>query len=327
MLFPLAFLCFIAMTFGLDHNLDNKWKEYKKYYGKVYKSREEDARRRQIWEEALERISIHNLETSLGQHTWTKGVNAFSDLTQEEFRERIRCLQGDMKMRSGIVYSDDDSDKIPKAVNWITKGAVTSVKDQGACGSCWAFSAIGALEGFNAIKNKKLIDLSAQQLVDCVKNISQCCHGCFAGLMSAALEYVTYYGIESEASYPYIAKQTGKCNFNKSEGIFKIKDYVAIKSGCESSLTSAVAKIGPISVAIDADYILDYKSGVFYSKNCTVTNLDHGVTVVGYGSENGQDYYLVKNSWGKKWGDKGYIKMARNRNNNCGIASDALYPV
>lgn len=226
---------------------------------------------------------------------------------------------------------------LPVSVNWVDKGAVTPVKDQGQCGSCWSFSTTGALEGAFAIKNGVLRSFSEQQLVDCdnLKNGGKD-HGCNGGLMDNAFSWINKNGgLCSEDSYPYVSgvtKTAGSCmtscvNVQNS----KISKHVDVSPSSDSAMMTALS-MQPVSVAIEADQkeFQLYKSGVF-TGSCG-TNLDHGVLVVGYGTENGEDYYLVKNSWGVSWGESGYIKLGRGPsynkgNGQCGVLLQASYPM
>ncbi|GBM48142.1 Cathepsin L [Araneus ventricosus] len=204
---------------------------------------------------------------------------------------------------------------------------LNAYSDYGQCGACWAFSAIGSLEGQHKKKSGHLVSLSEQQLVDCATNGVN--NGCDGGIMSAAFEHIKNSdGVDTEKSYPYREEQ-GECGVKPENVAATCTGYIELPPGDESALKDAVATVGPISVAIDAghDSFMSYKSGVYEEPDCSSTHFDHAVLVVGYGKEDGLDYWLIKNSWGESWGMNGYMKMARNKNNMCGIANKASYPL
>ncbi|XP_044065451.1 cathepsin K isoform X2 [Siniperca chuatsi] len=198
--------------------------------------------------------------------------------------------------------------------------------DMGSCGSCWAFSSAGAIEGQLAKKTGQLLDLSPQNLVDCVTEND----GCGGGYMTNAFKYVQENGgIDSEVAYPYIGEDQ-PCRYNSSGMAAQCKGYKEVPVGNEHALAVALFKVGPVSVGIDATLssFQFYSKGVYYDRNCNKDDINHAVLAVGYGvNTKGKKYWIVKNSWGESWGRNGYILMARNRGNLCGIANLASYPI
>jgi len=253
-------------------------------------------------------------------------MNKFGDLTHEEFKMQMNKYRHGDKKRSNQLHRYNPRSDLPDDIDWRKKNVVTPVKDQGQCGSCWAFSAIGSTEGAHALATGKLVSLSEQNLVDCSSKEGN--FGCNGGLMDQAFKYIIQNkGIDTEESYPYKATD-GQCQFSNSTIGATLTSYIDIAQGSEDSLKDAVANVGPISVAIDASQksFQFYSSGVYYDEKCSSSQLDHGVLVVGYGKEVDKDYWMVKNSWGTMWGMQGYIMMARNRNNTCGISTASSYP-
>jgi len=259
-------------------------------------------------------------------HKYTLGMNAFGDLSHEEFKATYasgyRSIKDTVHRARNAPAKKTHKDP-PASFDWTTQGAVTPVKNQQQCGSCWAFSATGSMEGAYFIAKKTLPSLSEQQLVDC--STAQGNQGCNGGLMDNAFQYVIQNGgITSEAAYPYKAVN-GPCQTAKS--VATISSFQDVAQGDEKALQTAVL-LGPVSVAIEADQqcFQFYTSGVLTDPSCG-TQLDHGVLAVGYGTDaTAGDFWKVKNSWGTGWGMDGYILIARGTN-ECGIAQEPSYPI
>ncbi|XP_068722613.1 cathepsin L-like [Montipora capricornis] len=325
----LAFLCCLPLASGFVVKIDDdvvQWKAWKAFHGKSYTTETEENARRAIWRDNLKKIAEHNLKG----HSYTLSMNQFGDLTQNEYRFIYLGMRGRFsteRKRNGSTYMPPSHVTLPAEVDWRQEGYVTPVKNQGQCGSCWAFSSTGSLEGQHFRKTGRLVSLSEQNLVDCSQSYGN--DGCQGGIMDDAFRYIQANGgIDTEASYPYEG-YNDRCRFRAVDVGATDNGYQDIPEGSEESLQSATATVGPISVAIDASHqsFQFYSGGVYDEPSCSTTQLDHGVLVVGYGTYEGQDYWLVKNSWGSSWGSAGYIMMSRNRNNQCGIATTASYPL
>ncbi|EFA74824.1 cysteine proteinase 5 precursor [Heterostelium album PN500] len=266
------------------------------------------------------------------------GLNSMADISNEEYQRVYLGTHIDASQfrQQAASHKLGRTFKVQAAnVDWRAKGAVTPIKNQGQCGSCWSFSTTGSTEGAHFIKTGNLVSLSEQNLMDCSKPEGN--QGCNGGLMTAAFEYIIKNnGIDTESSYPYKAEDGKKCLYNPANSAATLSSYVNVTTGSESDL-AVKSGLGPVSVAIDASHnsFQLYSSGVYYEPKCSQTQLDHGVLVVGYGSDalpsagvsaGSGDWWIVKNSWGTTWGVEGYIYMSRNRNNNCGIATMASLP-
>ena len=282
-------------------------------------------RRNIIWQSNKKFIEAHNANSD--KFGFTLGMNSFGDMENHEIVAIFNGYRQELKNGSSKeVFTVNPNIKAASSVDWRQQGAVTPIKNQGQCGSCWSFSATGSLEGQHFLKNKQLVSLSEQNLVDCSTLYGN--HGCEGGLMDNAFRYIKANGgIDTEASYPYQAHNE-LCRFQAQNVGATDDGYVDIPRGDEEALTQAIGTVGPISVAIDASKSTFhyYHQGVYSDSLCSSTKLDHGVLAVGYGTQDGQDYYIVKNSWGESWGNEGYILMSRNNDNNCGIATQASYP-
>ncbi|XP_029308132.1 cathepsin K [Cottoperca gobio] len=308
-------------------SLDSQWEEWKITHRREYNGLDEEGIRRAIWEKNTLMIEAHNQEAALGIHSYELGMNQLGDMTSEEVSDKMTGLLVPMnRERSFSMVLDDRVYKIPKSLDYRKKGMVTPVKNQGSCGSCWAFSSAGALEGQLAKATGKLLDLSPQNLVDCVKQND----GCGGGYMTNAFKYVEENGgIDSEESYPYVGEDQ-PCRYNSSGMAAQIKGYKEVEEGKEQALAAALFKAGPVSVGIDATLgtFQFYQRGIYYDRNCNKDDINHAVLAVGFGvNGKGKKFWIVKNSWGETWGKQGYIMMARNRGNLCGIASLASYPI
>jgi cathepsin L len=308
-----------------------KWDHFKTKYHKSYASLSDERQRFITFVRNLKFIDDHNEKHAAGEVSHEVEINHLTDLTPTEYRQLsgFKRNYGDSLAKvHGSTFMTPHNVQVPDKMDWRDKGYVTPVKNQGMCGSCWSFSATGSLEGQHMRKTGKLVSLSEQNLVDCSTSYGN--HGCNGGLMDQAFQYIKdNRGIDTEKSYPYEA-QDDKCRFNKTKVGAKDVGFQDVPHGDEQKLKEALATVGPISVAIDASHqsFQFYKKGkVYIEPECSPQQLDHGVLAVGYGTEDGVDYWLVKNSWGEKWGDAGYIRMARNHENMCGIASSASYPL
>jgi cathepsin L len=311
----------------VSQEIYQQFSEFKKIHGKSYASPEEELARFGIFHENLKFIAAHNARHAEGLETFTVGVNRFADMTNEEYVQWLGAPQEARFGNASTYLSPSNLAALPAEVDWRSKGLVTPVKDQGQCGSCWSFSATGALEGQHKKKTGKLVSLSEQNLVDCAGS-KYGNYGCNGGWPYQAYDYVkANHGIDTEASYKYTAHD-GSCKFKSDSVGATLTGYTKLPA-TEDRLQEAVANIGPVSVCIDASHMSFqlYSGGVYNEKSCSSSRLDHAVLAVGYGTENGQAYWLVKNSWNTNWGDKGYIKMSRNKSNQCGIASAAVYPL
>uniref|UniRef100_A0A8C9UZI4 Cathepsin S-like n=1 Tax=Scleropages formosus TaxID=113540 RepID=A0A8C9UZI4_SCLFO len=295
-----ALIMVVLCHTSLDNTLNGHWELWKKQHHKNYRNQGEEAYRRLVWEKTLRLIEKHNLEASQGLHSFTMGLNHLGlDTTFDCLREEPDALQS-----GNYTFKPPQDTTLPDSVDWRTKGLVSPVRNQGSCGSCWAFSAAGALEGQMKWRTVKMIPLSPQNLVDCSTSYGN--HGCKGGFLSKAFGYI----IGNNMS---ISSSKGRCHYS-----------VLGKAGdCRT-----VSAVGPVSIGINSllPSFHHYRGGIYNDIHCSNLKINHAVLVVGYGTDKGQDYWLVRNSWGTAWGEKGFVRVARNKNNLCGIANFAIYP-
>jgi cathepsin F len=284
-------------------------------YGRVYETDAEYARRFEIFQEnAAKNAWKNSLKTGA-----TYGVNQFADLSEQEFRNLYlsHIPTADWKPKNVATVRKG---AIPTAFDWRTKGAVTHVKNQGQCGSCWAFSTTGNVEGqyFLEKQGRELVSLSEQQLVDC-DTVDQGCNG---GLPSNAYVYIEKAGgLETETVYPYTAED-GTCQFSQKSTVVKVGNWTALPTD-EGELATWLVDNGPISIGINAEWMQTYVGGVSDPLFCDPSSLDHGVLIVGYGVNTDiiglkTPYWIIKNSWGASWGESGYYLIVRGKG-KCGL--------
>jgi len=319
------------------------FEDFKGHHHRVYATPEEAAERFQNFHASLERIQTHNANPN---HSWERGVNQFSDMTDDEFNRAVLMAPQDCSA-TGAANTGANGPKaqdLPAHVDWRAKGVVSEVKNQGHCGSCWTFATAGCLEAHLAIKydSWRAPRVSEQQLVDCAQAFDN--DGCNGGLPSHAFEYIRYAGgLDTEFHYPYRGND-GNCSFEgppdnmpspflpTSEGIGVTVPggSVNVTMGDEDELKYVVATRGPVAIAYQvASDFRDYKSGVYTSTVCEsgLKDVNHAVLVVGYGKcpDTGLDYWLVKNSWDYTFGMEGFFKIEANKN-MCGLADCMAYP-
>jgi cathepsin L len=302
--------------------MNGLWSAFKIDFNKVY-TQQEESHRLGIFKSNVETIYRHNSHQATAQG-WSMGINEYTDLSSNEFSAMLG-FRAEERPQGELVQLNETN--TPGSIDWTKKGAVTPIKNQGQCGSCWAFGTVASVEGINFITNKKLVSLSEQQLVSCDKRD----HGCGGGLPDNAFQYVKATGLTTESNYPYgnrLASSTetssrrlmgggGVCDSTKIKGpLVKITGFKDVRG--ESQLAAAVAQ-QPVAVGIDGRSIQHYRSGVFTGA-CN-GQIDHAVTVVGFD----QNSWKVRNSWGTSYGEQGYIRIARG-SDKCHIADSASYP-
>ena len=302
-----GFLMLIQNVFSLS--MVDHYTTFINKYNKTYSDMNFD-----IFKDNIEYINRHNNQDL----PYKLEMNQFTDLPPMKSMVKYK-----KNGHNNHLYEYNDMKDVPSSIDWREKNAVTHVKNQGKCGSCWSFSATGSIEAIHAIKKGVLLNISEQQLVDCSVDYGN--HGCQGGSMDSAFKYVIDNGLCSEEDYPYqgIEEQCMDC-----KGIINISDYKDVIPNNEGILKRVVNQ-QPVSVAIQANLksFQLYSSGIYSDPSCG-TQLDHGVLIVGYGRDmfHNMDYWIVKNSWGPLWGENGYIRIQRNIENSSGLCGIAMQP-
>jgi len=298
------------------------WVQWKDHFNMKFEKKLVELQRFSVFQKNIDKILQHNAEG----HNWRMGVNQFTHLSEDEWAARF----------SNITFKHKPAPEGPTklevsaplaSVDW-RKTAVTDVKNQGSCGSCWAFSTTGSVEGAWAIKHGELVSLSEEQLVQCDTKHDQ---GCQGGLMDYAFEYINGAGgITDEADYPYTSGSgvRGRCPNSIPQFVATVSSYKDVSPDNALQLQAALA-LGPVSIAVEADKSAwqSYRSGVMDSESCG-TQLDHGVLAVGYNTA--ENYWIVKNSWGTSWGESGYIRLGISSSSShgiCGLLQQPSYPI
>ncbi|XP_005529723.1 PREDICTED: digestive cysteine proteinase 1-like [Pseudopodoces humilis] len=300
--------------------------DYRRQMGRRYSSERELEHRQSIF--------VHNMRFVHSRNraalSYTLALNHLADRTPQE----LAALRGRRRSgtpNNGLPFPSElhASIILPESLDWRMYGAVTPVKDQAVCGSCWSFATTGAMEGALFLKTGVLTPLSQQVLIDCSWGFGN--YACDGGEEWRAYEWIKKHGgIASTESYGTYKGQNGLCHYNQSEMLAKITGYVNVTSGNITAVKAAIYKHGPVAVSIDASHktFSFYSNGIYYEPKCDNTpgSLDHAVLAVGYGVLQGETYWLIKNSWSTYWGNNGYILMAM-KDNNCGVATEATYPI
>jgi len=324
-----------TFLFGLSLAGDfygRQFNEFKRRFNKNYKTLEEEKERFNIFNENMRKVLEHNKEKS----SFTRGINFFSDLTEEEFKSTylgLKRFPTSTSSANSSISSEAIKD-LPNEVNWVEKGAVTDVKNQGQCGSCWAFALTAQVESYAQIATGDLIELSTQQVTSCTPNTLQCggTGGCKGSVTQLGFNYLQLFGSITEADWPYVSGTTSNgedCTYDLDTltPVVGLTGYNSLTPNDEAAVMQHIAEVGPLSIAVDASTWHSYSGGVFdgcsFDENISI---NHGVQLVGYGSEFSPlgvyDYWLVRNSWGPAWGEGGYIKLLRT--SKCGVNSTPM---
>ncbi|CDW72368.1 UNKNOWN [Stylonychia lemnae] len=322
---------FLAESSNSEQKAVTAFNDFINKHSKNYLTKEEYRARLNIFQTNYN-IILKNNEVN---KDYKLDTNQFADLSDEEFQKRLgfRASQFDDDEDDELFRGEEQqnvenlkADPMPQSIDWRTQGAVSAIKNQGSCGGCYAFSSADAMEGAYALKNGQLQVFSPQQIIDCSTGYGNA--GCGGGLMTNSFNYLKTAKIMTMSSYPYVGNQQ-QCRYSSSKGVVGVTSFVSVTKNSPSALKQAI-QVQPVSIAVAAagSTFRLYKSGIITSSACG-TSLDHAVLLVGYGSQNGQSYWIVKNSWGTTWGESGYVRILDDGKNGagiCGMLQMSSYP-
>uniref|UniRef100_A0A7E4VKU8 Pept_C1 domain-containing protein n=1 Tax=Panagrellus redivivus TaxID=6233 RepID=A0A7E4VKU8_PANRE len=307
--------------------LTEQWEKFKKTHEKNYPHPGTDAYHYAIFQRSLKEVNEHNAKYEAGEVTYSIKLIHLSDIPDDQWPQLPSLPISDNFVEHDI-SEDVEKEAIPEAIDWREKGYVTHVKDQGTnCGDSYIFAAVASLEAFNKRANGELVSLSEQNIRECYQNSTSVCNGQSPSNVIGFIVRNQSSLVDPEDTYPF--NQTfGQCKFNKTGAVNTHVQGHKFFVG-EDKLKEVVGTVGPVTVIIHSSPAFQSAhNGVFYDPTCKKSDkFDHAVLVVGYGTELGQDYWIIKNSWGTAWGDGGYLKMARNRDGNCHIGDWNIYPI
>ncbi|XP_022915428.1 cathepsin 8 [Onthophagus taurus] len=321
----IVFLCLISLIFSSslpDQHLDNLWNDFKNKFNKSY-SGNHDVNRRKAWENNLNLIKSHNQQAEMGEHSYLIQENYLADLSPRVYLQKMIKLTQSSHRKIDVEMVGDIFEKInhlPDEIDWRKEGFTTPVFNQKDCGSCYAFSIACVLQAQIFKNTNKLVPLSEQQIVDCSKNSGN--FGCSGGSLRNTLKYLDKVGgLMAFDDYPYVAKEN-KCKYDSRKTLVNVTSWSILPSRNEKALQKALVKIGPIAVSINArprTFQL-YHKGIYDDQSCESNTVNHAMLLVGYT----KDAWILKNWWGNRWGENGYMRLKRNKN-RCGIANFAAY--
>ncbi|XP_011180419.1 procathepsin L [Zeugodacus cucurbitae] len=307
--------------------------DYLAQTGKVYHDERERQYRESIFIAKKSLVDLTNKYAASGLSSFRLNINPLADLTRREVgrltASRITFIGEEITSKhTNFVTAKANLQNLPDSFDWREKGGVTPPGFQGFdCGSCWSFATAAALEGHLFRRTGILVPLSQQNLVDCAEEYGNM--GCDGGFQEYGFEYIRDHGISIANNYPYTQMENAQCHRNDTGKGVQIRDYARIKPGDEEKMKEVIATLGPLACSINGSPISfeQYMGGIYDDNECNQEEVNHSVVVVGYGTENGRDYWIIKNSYSENWGEAGFMRLLRNANSFCGIASECSYPI